>query len=87
MTRCPDTPERRVRDSSDEALVTIIWFTDKDREDMRNAQDERVFLDALACKHARVADSTPLTPEQLRAIDRLSLLQLDPRPRLDRRDD
>jgi len=58
--------------------VAIHWFTDADRQKMREAKEEQVFLDALCMKYARLADSTPLTPEQIRTVDRMSVLQLRP---------
>jgi hypothetical protein len=54
---------------------------------LRDAKEESTFLDALLMMFAVEADSTPLTPEQMRLVDRLHLLKLDPRTRLDRRDD
>jgi hypothetical protein len=61
--------------------VAIVWFTDDDRRRMREAVEERRFLDELAMRHARVADTTPLTPEQIRCVDRMRLLRLRPQPR------
>jgi hypothetical protein len=62
--------------------VTIRWFTDADRQAMREeketAQEERRVLDELDRKYAREDRSEPLTPERLRVIN---YLQIDPNRR------
>ncbi|WP_157936854.1 hypothetical protein [Geodermatophilus chilensis] len=54
--------------------MTIRWFTDRDRQDMRDAQEERRVLDELELKYATEA-SVEVTAEQIRLIENL---QIDP---------
>jgi hypothetical protein len=62
--------------------MTIRWFTDADREDMRNAKDERRFLDELDIAEIRrrgVDDAgVPITESLLRKI---GTLRIEPFPR------
>ena len=53
--------------------MTIRWFTDADREDMRNAKEERRVLDEfeLAAARKRPASNVPMTEAQLRTFDNL----------------
>jgi hypothetical protein len=63
-------------------VLTIIWYTDHDRQDMLAAREERAFLDELEFRAAHEqSDATdrPLTPRQIAKIENL---QIDPRPRL-----
>jgi hypothetical protein len=58
--------------------VTIRWFTDADREDMRNAKEERRVLDEIDWALARKrppAVSEPLTEEQ---VHKVMDLRIDP---------
>ena len=51
--------------------VTIRWFTDADREDMRNAKEERRVLGEIEWAEARrlpAAEGEPMTEEQLQKI-------------------
>ncbi len=54
--------------------MTIRWFTDRDRQDMRDAQEERRVLDELELKYATEA-SVEVTAEQIPLIENL---QIDP---------
>ncbi|HEX2072818.1 MAG TPA: hypothetical protein VHF92_03450 [Geodermatophilus sp.] len=53
--------------------MTIRWFTDQDREDMRLAKEARRVLDELGFKYAREG-GVPVTPAALR----MERLQIDP---------
>jgi len=57
--------------------VTIRWFTDADRQDMRNAEEERRVLDELERAQACSQDSSRRweTTARLRKIENL---QIDP---------
>jgi hypothetical protein len=57
--------------------VTIRWFTDADRQDMRNAEEERRVLDELELAQAcsRVSSRRWETTARLRKIENL---QIDP---------
>jgi hypothetical protein len=59
--------------------VTIRWFTDADRQDMRNAKDERRVLDELQVAEARNRSpgGVPVTEAQLRKIENLRI-RIDP---------
>jgi len=66
--------------------VTIRWFTDKDREDMRRDKEARLeayrVLDELYAKYAHEATATPMTREELKRWDDLQRrfpLQLPPK--------
>ena len=66
--------------------MTIRWFNDKDREDMRRDKEARLeeyrVLDELYAKYAREATATPMTREELKRCDDLRLrfpLQLPPK--------
>ena len=54
--------------------MTIRWFTDRARQDMRDAQEERRILDELELKYATEA-SVEVTAQQIRLIENL---QIDP---------
>jgi hypothetical protein len=54
--------------------MTIRWFTGKDREDMRLAEEARRVLDELYFRYAREG-GVEVTPAMLRVIDGL---QVDP---------
>lgn len=62
--------------------MTIRWFTDADRQAMREeketAQEERRVLDELDRKYAREGWDEPLSPERLRLIN---YLQINPHRR------
>ena len=57
--------------------VTIRWFSDKDREDMRRDAEARLeayrVLDELYARYAREATTTPMTREELKRWDDLQL--------------
>jgi hypothetical protein len=55
--------------------VTIRWFSDVDRQDMRNANEERRFLDELELAEARERPSggVQVTAAQLRKIEYLCI--------------
>jgi hypothetical protein len=55
--------------------VTIRWFTDADRQDMRNAEEERRVLDELELAEARKRPpgGVPVTAAQLRKIENLRI--------------
>ena len=66
--------------------VTIRWFSDKDREEMRRDKEARLeesrVLDELYAKYAREANATPMTREELKRWDDLQgrfPLQLPPK--------
>jgi hypothetical protein len=66
--------------------VTIRWFSDKDRQDMRRDKEARLeesrVLDELCAKYAREATAIPMTREELKRWDDLQLrfpLQLPPK--------
>jgi hypothetical protein len=61
--------------------MTIHWFTDRDRQEMQEAQEESAFLGELLRKYARTVTPEPMTPAQLRMFDRMSLLNLSWRDR------
>jgi hypothetical protein len=55
--------------------VTIRWFTDADRQDIRNAKEERRVLDELELAEARNRPSScrPVTKALLRKIENLRI--------------
>ena len=55
--------------------MTIRWFTDADRQDMRNVKQERRFLDELELAEARrrPPGGVPVTEAQLRKIENLRI--------------
>jgi len=55
--------------------VTIRWFPDADRRDMRNAQKERRVLDELelAVARSRRSRCRPVTEARLRKIENLRI--------------
>jgi hypothetical protein len=57
--------------------VTIRWFTDADREDMRNAKEEQRILAELELAEARRrppgAEGVPMTEEQLQKVMNLKI--------------
>ena len=57
--------------------VTIRWFTDADRQDMRNAKEERRVLDELELAEGRKRSpgGVPVTEAQLRKI---AHIRIDP---------
>ena len=61
-------------------VVTIRWFTDTDRQDMRNAEEERRVLDELESGAARCRPSggVPMTEALL---PKLENLRIDPTQR------
>jgi hypothetical protein len=62
--------------------VTIRWFTDADRQDMRDAEEERRVLDELVRKYVPMRTMT--AEERAEAIarhpmmSRMSTLQINP---------
>ncbi|WP_147262992.1 hypothetical protein [Geodermatophilus sp. TF02-6] len=56
--------------------MTIRWFTDADRRDMRDAAEERAVTDQLEAEHATTG-CIPMTAEQARLIDTLDLRPWD----------
>jgi hypothetical protein len=66
--------------------VTIRWFTDEDREDMRRDKEARLemyrVLDELYASDAQEATAAPMTREELKRLTDLQLrfpLQLPPK--------
>jgi hypothetical protein len=61
-------------------VVTIRWFTDTDRQDMRNAKEERRVLDELESGAARCRPSgvVPMTEALLLKLENL---RIDPTQR------
>lgn len=61
-------------------VVTIRWFTDADRQDMRNAKEDRRVLDELESGAARCRPSggVPMTAAQLLKLENL---RIDPTQR------
>ena len=68
---------RAMPEPSSLPVVTIRWFADADRQDMRNAKEERLVLDELesaAARH-RPSGGVPMTEAQLL---KLKNLRIDP---------
>lgn len=57
--------------------MAIHWFTDRDRQDMRDAEEERAVLEALERKYATETPDVPMTPELIRKLED----RIDPRSR------
>lgn len=59
--------------------MTIRWFTDADRQDMRDAEEERRVLNDLDMKYTRWStDSREVPADRMLTIDHL---QVDPKRR------
>ncbi len=77
------TPLRTVTESRSLPGVTIRWFTDADRQDMRDAAEERRVLDELVRMYAPLRVMT--AEERAEAVEyyrkhreRMSALRIDP---------
>jgi hypothetical protein len=62
--------------------MTIIWFSDKDRQDMRDAREERIRLDTLFFEFLdeRGPDGVADREASPAMIDRMGLLDIRPWP-------
>ena len=68
-------------DSTSLSGVTIRWFTDADRQDMRDAAEERRVLDELVLRYATRVMSAEERAERIahhRAHREMGTLRIDP---------
>jgi hypothetical protein len=67
--------------------VAIIWFTDKDREDMRREKEQRIERDMLFFEFLREENPFRVASRELSPVDFDKMARLDIRPWPDRSDD
>jgi hypothetical protein len=62
--------------------MTIIWFSDKDRQDMRNAREERIRRDTQFFEFLREREPDGVADRDVppAVIDRMGLLDIRPWP-------
>ncbi|MGY1738623.1 hypothetical protein [Geodermatophilus sp. SYSU D00684] len=55
--------------------MAIVWFTDRDRQDMADAREERRVLDELDRRYTRYVEGSevPISPRLLRLLETLDL--------------
>jgi hypothetical protein len=67
--------------------VAIIWFTDKDREDMRREKEERIEREMLFFQFLREVEPFGVASREVSPVDLDKMAMLDIRPWSDRPDD